>query len=77
MEEQGDWREGFIEHVVKWALALPVGVRRDLVAAAQAQAQASLAAPPTPPHIPFADAAVWREIARRIEEEGHTPRAGP
>lgn len=66
--------QGFIEHTVKWALALPVQVRHQLITAARDQAhlvrQAQLS-PPSGAH--FGDPAVWDEIARRIESEGHTP----
>ena len=77
MDERTGLAQGFIEHVVKWALALPVDVRQQLVADAHAQAQASVGGPPALPRRLFADAAVWEEIARRIEDEGHTPRAAP
>jgi len=66
--------QGFIEHTVKWALTLPVQTRHEIIAAAREQAhltrQAQLS-PPAARH--FGDPAVWDEIARRIEGEGHTP----
>lgn len=77
MDERAGLEQGFIEHVVKWALTLPVDVRRQLVTDAHAQAQASREATRAAPGSLFADAAVWAEIARRIQEEGHTPLLAP
>jgi len=74
METQPNIMQGFIEHTMTWALALPVQVRHELIASAREHAhltrQAQLSGP-TAPH--FGDPEVWEEIARRIEGEGHTP----
>ncbi len=71
-----DWtfaEQGFIEHVVKWALVLPVSVRQEVVVSARQHAQ--LCQQPRPGvggSIVFAKPEVWEEIARRVETEGHT-----
>jgi len=71
-----DWtvaEQGFIAHVVKWALILPVDVRQEVVTSARQHAQ--LCRQPRPGaggSIVFARPAVWEEIARRVETEGHT-----
>jgi len=66
--------QGFIEHTVTWALALPVQVRHQIITAARDQAHLVRQAHVSPPSdVHFGDPAVWDEIARRIEGEGHTP----
>ncbi len=73
-----DWtfaEQGFIEHVVKWALVLPVSVRQEVVVSARQHAQlCRLPRPGVGGSIVFAKPEVWEEIARRVETEGHTPR---
>jgi len=72
-----DWtvpEQGFIVHVVKWALVLPVSVRQEIILSAHQHAQ--LCRQPRPGvggSIVFAKPEVWEEIARRVEIEGHTP----
>ncbi len=71
-----DWtfaEQGFIEHVVKWALVLPVSVRQEVVVSAHQHAQLCRLPPPGGGSIVFANPEVWAEIARRVETEGHAP----
>jgi len=74
MDARPNVMQGFIEHTVKWALALPVQVRHEIIASARAQARLNRQAQP---YIPgwshFDDPAVWDAIAARVEGEGHTP----
>ncbi len=66
--------QGFIDHTVRWALALPVPVRREIVISARDQAHLNRQAQrgePRGDH--FGDPEMWHEIATRIEDEGHTP----
>jgi len=66
--------QGFIAHVVKWALILPVSVRQEVILSARQHAQ--LCRQPRPGvgvSIVFTKPEVWEEIARRVETEGHTP----
>lgn len=74
MDVQPYVAQGFIEHTVTWALALPVQTRHEVIASARALAhltrQDQVSSPPAH-HL--GDPAVWEEIARRIEIEGHTP----
>ncbi len=66
--------QGFIGHVVKWALILPVDVRQEVILSARQHAQmCRQPRPGTGGSIVFAKPAVWDEIARRVETEGHTP----
>jgi hypothetical protein len=66
--------QGFIDHTVRWALALPVEVRlvarRDDDRAPHRDRQARRGEP-RGDH--FGDPKVWDEIAGRIEDEGHMP----
>ncbi len=67
MDPQPNITQGFIEHTIKWALALPVQIRHDQ-AHLNRQAQRGER---RGDH--FGDPEVWDEIAGRIENEGHTP----
>ena len=79
MDTRPNVMQGFIEHAVKWALALPVQVRHEIIASARAQAHLHRQAPAGPVGTPsasaayFGDPAVWDAIAARVEGEGHTP----
>ena len=74
MDVQPTIMQGFIEHTLTWALALPVQVRHELIVAARDQARLTRQAPLSgTPATHFGDPAVWEEIAQRIEGEGHTP----
>jgi hypothetical protein len=66
--------QGFIAHVVKWALILPVSVRQEIILSARQHAR--LCRQPRPGvggSIVFAKPEIWEEIARRVETEGRTP----
>ena len=66
--------QGFIMHVVKWALVLPVSVRQEIIVSAHQHAQMCRHPQPSADgSIVFATPEVWEEIARRVEIEGHTP----
>ncbi len=74
MDPQPDIVQGFIEHTVKWALALPVQIRHEIIISARDQAHLNRQASSGErrgDH--FGDPEVWDEIAGRIENEGHTP----
>jgi hypothetical protein len=74
MDAQPDIAQGFIEHTVKWALMLPVQIRREVIISARDQAhinQQAQRGAARGDH--FGDPEIWEEIARRIEHEGHTP----
>jgi hypothetical protein len=74
MDEQPNIVQGFIDHTVTWALALPVQIRREVIISARSQAHLNRQAQwgePRGDH--FGDPKVWDEIAGRIENEGHTP----
>ncbi|MDQ2829684.1 MAG: hypothetical protein M3Y74_11620 [Chloroflexota bacterium] len=74
MEPQPHIEQGFIEHTVKWALTLPVQIRREVIISARDQAHLNRQAQPGKPRGDhFGDPDVWDEIARRVEDEGHTP----
>lgn len=74
MDARPNVMQGFIEHTVTWALALPVQVQHEIIASARAQAhltrQTQLSKAPA---AYFGDPAVWDAIVARIEGEGHTP----
>ncbi len=74
MDVQPTIEQGFIEHTVTWALALPVQIRREVIISARDQAQLNRQAQrgeARGDH--FGNPRVWDEIAGRIENEGHTP----
>ena len=74
MDAQPTIAQGFIEHTVRWALALPVSIRREVIISARGQADLNRQAHQgarRDDH--FGDPIVWDEIAGRIEQEGHTP----
>lgn len=74
MDPQPHIAQGFIEHTLKWALALPVQIRHEILTSARDQAHLNQQVPRgTSGGAYFGDPEVWNEIARRIEEEGHTP----
>lgn len=60
--------------MVKWALALPFAVRREIIVSTHGEA--ALHRRPQPERAGasvFAKPEVWGEIARRVQAEGHTP----
>jgi len=74
MDGHPDIAQGFIEHTVKWALMLPVQIRREVIISAREQAHLNRQAQrgeARGDH--FGDPRVWDEIAERITAEGHTP----
>ncbi len=74
MDTQPDIAQGFIDHTVKWALMLPVQIRREVIISARDQARLNRQAQRSEARDNhFSDPEIWDEIARRIEEEGHTP----
>ena len=74
MEPQPNIAQGFIEHTVKWALTLPVQIRREVIVSARDQAHLNRQPQRGKARGDcFGDPEVWDEIARRIEDEGHMP----
>ncbi len=74
MDTQPDIAQGFIDHTVKWALMLPVQIRREVIISARDQARLNRRAQRSEARDNhFGAPEIWDEIARRIEEEGHTP----
>jgi hypothetical protein len=74
MDAQPTIAQGFIEHTVRWALALPVAIRREVIISARGQAHLNRQTQRSERRDDhFGDPAVWDEIAGRIEQEGHTP----
>jgi len=74
MDVQPNIAQGFIEHTVKWALTLPVQIRHEIIASARGRAHLNRQAQRDEAHNDhFGDPNVWDEIAKRIENEGHTP----
>lgn len=72
MEPQPHIERGFIEHTVKWVLALPVQIRREVVASRDQAHLNHQAQRGEPRGDHSSDPVVWDEIACHIEDEGHT-----
>lgn len=79
MDLQATIEHEFIDHTVTWAARLPVQIRHQLSVSAREQAALNRQRAPNgtqetgdqPPY--FGNPALWEEIARRIDQEGHTP----